>query len=250
MRIALVLALLAAGCQAQLGATGGGGGGPDAGGGGGGGDGGGGGQGDAAPDAPACFNGRVVYLAFEGVALTQAGTSDATTNQASWIGVSTANVPKYHANDANRMGQIQSITAGVTAHLASFPITVVTQRPTSGPYVMVVFGGTNQDVGSVYTYATSEHDCGDAVKSDVAWLSDVVPDSKVADYAVGAIAWGLGLNGTSDTGDCMCGWANNCQQTGSACTLGTSQPTTSNLACAGQANPQNEVAVFQQAFCQ
>ena len=40
---------------------------------------------DAAPDAAACANGRVVYLNFDGQTLTQAATSDATLNRASWM---------------------------------------------------------------------------------------------------------------------------------------------------------------------
>lgn len=207
---------------------------------------------DAPPDAPACFNGRVVYLAFEGVTLTQAATDDATHNLARWIGVTTASVPPYHATSTNRNGQISNITTAVQSILGSFPVTVVTTRPASGPYVMVVFGGTNQDVGTNYTYATSWHDCGDTVKSDVAWVSDVVPTSKAADYAVGAIAWALGLQGTNDPSDCMCGWANSCQQLASHCALHGPISTTPSSApafdCPGLAS-EDELAAFSQAFC-
>ena len=207
---------------------------------------------DAAPDAPACFNGRVVYLAFEGVTLTHAANDDATQNQARWIGVSTASLPPYHAANTNRDGQISNITSAVQSILAGFPITVVTTRPATGPYVMVAFGGTGQDVGTNYTYATSWHDCGDTVKSDVAWVSDVVPTSKAADFAVGAIAWALGLQGTNDPSDCMCGWANGCQQLSSHCALHGPILTTPASApafdCPGLAS-EDELAAFSQAFC-
>ena len=206
----------------------------------------------ATPDAPACFNGRVVFLAFEGVTLTQAMVDDATNDQASWIGVTTASIPPYHATNTNRDGQIASITSAVQTILGGFPVTVVTTRPMSGPYVMVAFGGTNQVVGTQYTYATSFHDCGDATKSDVGWVSDTVPTSKAADYAVGAIGWALGLQGTNDPTDCMCEWANSCVQSSTHCALhGPISTTTSSspaTTCPGLTT-QDENATFSQAFC-
>ena len=205
-----------------------------------------------APAAASCNNGRVVYLNFDGVTITQASTSDATQNHASWIGVTTANIPPYHATSSNRNGQISNITTTVQSILASYPITVVTTRPASGPYVMIAFGGTNQTVGSNYTYATSYHDCGDLVKSDVGWVSDTTPNSIVANTAVGTIGWSLGLQGTTDPNDCMCAWATHCTPNSTPCTLGTNQTTGTSLSpattCPGL-NPQDEHAAFDTAFC-
>jgi hypothetical protein len=204
------------------------------------------------PDAaPACANGRVVYLSFEGETLTRTAT-DATQNHAAWIGVGTANVPPFHPNLNNRTTQIQTIVDGVKSRLAATPIEVVTTRPVSGPYVMIVLGGDNGDVGSNYTYATGDHDCGDLVKSDVGWVSDAPPLSDVPDLIVGTIGWGLGLQGTSDPNNCMCGWANGCDDSSSACTLSANIATTNsqgNTTCPNQ-NPQNEVAAFSTGFCQ
>lgn len=216
--------------------------------------GGGGGQSDASVpnvDAPpACASGRQVYLAFDGVTLTRA-TTDATQNHAQWIGVGTATVPPFHPNDANRMGEIQSIVDGVKSRLAATPISVVTTRPASGPYVMIVMGGSSQIVGSSYTFATSDHDCGDTTKNDVGWVSDAPSISYVPDLIVGTIGWGLGLQGTNDPNDCMCAWANNCDSAAGACTLSASIATTQsngNTTCPNQ-NPQNEVAAFSTQFC-
>jgi hypothetical protein len=208
---------------------------------------------DAAPDAPACFNGRVIYLAFEGVTIAQAATTDATQNQAAWIGVASASVPPYQASASNRNGLANNITDGVRAALAQFPITVVTQRPAAGPYVMIAFGGTHTDVGTNYTYATGDHDCGDAVKSDLGWVSDDTPQNLVVPITVGTIGWMLGLQGTTDPNDCMCGWANSCQWSGTTCTLSPSIATTSSASpattCPGLAT-QDEQAAFHTAFCQ
>lgn len=208
---------------------------------------------DAPTTTASCNNGRVVFLNFDGVTITQGATTDATQNVASWIGVTTAKVPAYHATASNRNGQISNITAGVQAALAQFPITVVTTRPAAGPYVMIAFGGSSNTVGTNYGYATGNHDCGDLVKSDVGWVSDSTPNSIVANVAVGTIGWGLGLQGSTDPNDCMCGWAASCQWNSTTCTLGTNVTTGTSSSpattCPGL-NPQNEQAAFHTAFCQ
>ncbi|MDQ3368123.1 MAG: hypothetical protein M3680_22080 [Myxococcota bacterium] len=206
---------------------------------------------DASIDAPRC-SARVVYLNFEGATLTRATPSDATADQASWIGVSTATVPRYRTTAGDRAAQIQAITTRITTALSSIGVMVTTVRPLAGQYVMVVFGGTQTTVGSQYSFATSFHDCGDLVKNDVAWISDQVPSSKVGDFAIGAIGWGLGLNGTNSANGCMCGWSNNCDQNSTPCTLSSSIATTGALspemACPNLAT-QNEVGTFAAAFC-
>jgi hypothetical protein len=132
---------------------------------------------------------------------------------------------------------------------------------------MVVLGGANTGnggtVGTIYSYATSYHDCGDLTKNDVAWISDMTaaatgtvadaPTSYIADLVIGAVGWGLGLDGTTDPNDCMCGWANGCTSAAGACTLAPNIATqilgTNETACPGQ-NPQNERAAFNGDFCQ
>jgi hypothetical protein len=166
-------------------------------------------------------------------------------------------VPPWHQGSGTRAADILTIVAGVKSRLAMTPIDVVTTRPASGPYVMVVFGGQNTNnggtVGTVYGGATNEHDCGDLVKNDVGWVSDGPSVSYAQDLAIGAIGWGLGLNGTNDPMDCMCAWANNCSSASGACTLSASIATTTSAqpatTCPNQ-NPQNEVAAFTAKFCQ
>lgn len=254
----IAITALAAGCGAQLGDGVGGSTAADAGSGGGGG-----GQRDAGVQsgndaaAAACPNGRKVYLAFEGVTLTKAATSDSTQNRVSWISDTTAVVPPWHQGSSTRQTDIQTIVTGVRSRLAMTPIEVVTTRPASGPYVMIVLGGQNTNnggtVGTIYSYATNEHDCGDLVNNDVGWVSDAPSVSYTQDLVVGAIGWGLGLNGTNDPTDCMCAWANNCQSQAGACTLSSSIATTTSASpattCPNQ-NPQNEVAAFSTQFCQ
>jgi hypothetical protein len=256
VRALLLVVLLVSACHAELGDGGTNGNGPDASGGGGAGGGGGGGGGPDAsnnPDAALCANGRVVYLNFTGQALAAAAASDATANLASWMQIANGAAPAYRAGAATRLADITAITAGVTAQLSQFPITVVTTRPTAGPYVMIVFGGTAQQVGSRFGGAVNTLDCGDTAKSDVAWIGDAVtPNQRVINFAVGAIGFGLGLTATSDPLDCMCGWDNACQSNNSqACTLtgSISRDPAANQRCAGLTT-QDEPATFQAAFCQ
>jgi hypothetical protein len=206
-------------------------------------------------DAPAaaCPSGRKLYLHFDAIALTKAATSDSTQNLVSWMGNATVNLPGYHAASGTRAADIQTITDGIKSRLAGLPIEVVTTRPATGSYVMIVFGGSNTttpgsttQVETKYTYGTNEHDCGDLVKNDVGWVADLPALELAPDVAIAAIGWGLGLQGTSDVSGCMCGWA-----TG-ACTLSASiasTPSTGNTTCPNQ-DPQNEIAAFSTGYCQ
>lgn len=210
---------------------------------------------DAEPDAtpqPRCSNGRVVYLNFDGVTLTRAATSDATQNLAGWMTIAQGTAPRYRSGASDRLQQIQAITDGVRQQLSSFPVTVVTQRPASGPYVMIVYGGVASQVGSSYGGAVMKLDCTDAQKSDLAWVSDNVgPTQRVVNYSIGAIGFGLGLTATNDPVDCMCGWANGCQQDQTGpCKLSTmiNRDQNANQTCPGLIT-QNEEAAFDAAFC-
>lgn len=128
---------------------------------------------DAAPDAQVCASGRVLYLDFEGATLTAANTaSDATQNQAVWLGVGTATLPKFRPNAGDRATQIADTVGDIRTALAAFPeIQIVTTRPATGPYFMIGFGGAHQTANVPYLYAVNRLDCNDAAtKSDVAWV--------------------------------------------------------------------------------
>lgn len=203
---------------------------------------------------PQCYNGRVVYLNFDGVTLTAAAASDATQNRASWMTIPTGTVPPFLQGRADRAQIIQAITNGVVQQLSQFPVTVVTTRPVTGPYVMIVYGGTAANVGSNYGFAVNELDCDDSEKSDVAWISDnYTTTQRHVNTTIGAIGFGLGLTATTSTTDCMCGWANGCvKNLAVACTLSTNiaRDPAATQRCAGAAATQNEVATFSTAFCQ
>ncbi|HEY5924223.1 MAG TPA: hypothetical protein VIV11_21245 [Kofleriaceae bacterium] len=213
-------------------------------------------QNDAATNA-ACPNDRKIFLEFNGVTLQQAATSNAATNQASWLNNGTSQVPMWRSGSGTRAADIASVVAGVKTRLGTSPVEVVTTKPLAGSYVMIVFGGQSTGnggtVGTIYGGGTNDHDCGDAVKNDVGWVADGFNLSFTADLGVGAIGWGLGLNGTNDPNGCMCNWANNCQSATGACALSASIASTTSASpattCPNQ-NPQNEIAAFSTKFCQ
>ena len=204
-------------------------------------------------DAATCANGRVVYLNFDGVTLTAAATSDATQNRASWMQQQAGTAPRYRTGSANRQADITAITDGVRAQLSQFPVTVVTQRPATGSYVMIVFGGTANQVSSRFGGAVNTLDCGDLARNDVAWIGDAVtPNQRVINFTIGAIGFGLGLSATSTPTDCMCGWDNQCTaNNGAACQLSgpIARDPAANQKCAGLTT-QDEPATFRAAFCQ
>lgn len=209
---------------------------------------------DATPVATC--NQKMLFLNFEGQTLTHALTSDATKNLASWMQNNvgeTATAPAYHKNDGGRATQIQTIVDGVKAQLATFPISVVTTRPATGNYVMIVLGGTRNDVTSRYGAAVNALDCGDLVKNDVAWIADDTGSLQhVMNLIVGATGFGLGLTATNDQNDCMCGWANNCQSNDAApCKLGApiNRDDGADQTCQGVGATQDEVVTFHDAFC-
>jgi hypothetical protein len=207
------------------------------------------------PDAPvARCSGRVVYLNFEGQALTRGAPSDSTMNRASWMTITSGAAPRYQSGLATRDQLIATIVAGVRQQLSSFPITVTTTRPTTGRYVMIVYGGLRDAVGSNYTNGVNTLDCGDsATKNDLAWISDNVMTAQHAiNVSLGAIGFGIGLTATTDPADCMCGWANGCARNDTQqCRLSTMinrDPNAQQL-CPG-VSTQNEVGAFDAAFCQ
>jgi hypothetical protein len=167
------------------------------------------------PDAsPVCAS-RTVYLNFNGQTLNDAAASDATLDRASWLNTASGTATPFQQGNANRAQIIADITQGVKDALAQQvgPVNVVTTRPTTGPYVMIVYGGNSTDVGSNYGFAVNELDCNESEKSDVAWISNNYTTTlRHVNTTIGAIGFGLGLTATNDVNDCMCGWANGCQK--------------------------------------
>jgi hypothetical protein len=206
---------------------------------------------DAPADASTCPTGRVVFLNFAGDTIAQAAASDATQDQAIWVGMSngatTATMSEFRPNAADRTTQIQSVVTALQSIFAGVPeVTFVTTRPAAGPYVMIGFGGTMGQAGVPYTGAVNHLDCGDTNKNDLGWVFESATTTQAANLAAGAIGFGLGATGTTDQTDCMCGWLTQCQASGNACSF--SATAQAQVACPNETDPQNDVAILQ-AFC-
>ena len=202
-------------------------------------------------DAPPATPSRVVYLNFVGVPVLKKGTpSDAKANTASWlVGNGSGTVPPYGGSQAD----VDTIRDGVKARLAGIA-TVTVSRPTTGEYVMVMYGGTAAQAHSFYGEAVAKLDCGDLVASDVAWISGDEAPTAAIDTTIGAIGFGLGLSSVDRADDCFCSWGNNCTRSG-ACVLRNGQTRDTNVGtdpqgvqmiCPGAT--QNELTVFTTAF--
>jgi hypothetical protein len=208
---------------------------------------------DAPPQASLCNNGRVVFLNFEGGKLSRVsvGQTDATRDRADWLAAGTANIPAYKAGNAARTVEIQQIVDATRQTLGAFPIRVVTERPAAGPYHLVIFGGRASQLGNGNDAgALTGYDCGNRVINNVTWIGEKFTPQDAADYVVGAIGLGIGLVGTLDVNDCMCGWGNNCvPNPASGCTLSSS--IANDGACSnGASKTQDEVAAFHREFCE
>lgn len=204
------------------------------------------------PDtAPVCEK-RQLFLSFEGETLTDGATSDAKANVASWMtnGVTTATIPRYRTNAANRATQIQTIVDAATTRLAPFGITVVTTRPVTGDYMMIVFGGTAANAGSRFGFV-QELDCGDLVRNDVAWVDDNFPPASIPNSIVGSIGFAIGLTATLDPAGCMCAWDNDCTPNTNNCVLqdNIARDPAANQTCPGAPAIQNEITDVNSAFC-
>lgn len=243
MRVVLVGLLLLTACEARLGVDGSNNSGNDSA-----------IPGDATvidPDtAPVCQK-RQLFLSFEGETLTDGATSDAKQNVASWMsGVASATTPRYRTGAANRATQIQTIVDTTTARLAQFDITVVTTRPATGDYMMIVFGGTAANVGSRFGFV-QELDCGDLVRNDVAWVDDTFNPASIPNAIVGSIGFAIGLTATADPAGCMCAWDNDCTPNTNNCVLqdGIARDLTANQLCPGALPIQDEITDVNSAFC-
>jgi hypothetical protein len=208
---------------------------------------------DAPADANACPSGRVVFLSFGGDTLTRAAQSDATADTASWVGMSsgqtTGTLPEWRPTASDRTSQIAAVVDELEAKFSTIAPTMqfATTRPVAGPYVMIGFGGSQDNVGVPYTTAVNHLDCGDANMNDVGWVFENVADAtSVVNFAAGAIGFGMGLTGTTDSNDCMCGWLTNCQASGAACTF--SSAANAQIACNGETDPQDDTAILAN-FC-
>jgi len=160
---------------------------------------------------------RVVYLNFDGLTLTASATSDDATKDKS--GILSAAVPAgqtrviapFNVSDLASSGGmsrsqiISQVVSDMYDSHAPYNIEFVTERPASGNYSMVVFGGTCQSVAKQSNCAgIALLDCGDYMPNNITFVFPY--RLRVADLASTASqeeAHAFGLAHTTDTTDIM-----------------------------------------------
>jgi hypothetical protein len=204
---------------------------------------------DSAPDAPgfncatASSGTHKVFLALDGVTLTRAAVSDAPMNKTVLITGSAqmATIAPWRMGDANRGAQIQEVVCAVRQSLARFDVDVVTSRPASGAYEMIVIGGKATDFGIAVPANTAvamvaTNDCMNNNQLDVGWVAETpapsmpavtLPPIDTANLAVAALGIGDGLAASKSVTNCMCPAGSNEPQNCSgtnACELTNASP--------------------------
>jgi len=183
--------------------------------------GGGGGGGDTPSGGPTpspnpASGAHVYYLNFDGQTLT-AGPDDPVTNSSQLV-FGTTTLPAYLAGDPQRTTKIQAMVSEVTAILAPYDIAVVTARPASGSYDMLVAGGISP-FGAGEPFAALS-DCTGARPNHVALMFDVSTGHDAARRIIGSLGIGHGISSSDAAADCMCFGPNCTVPLPAACTIG------------------------------
>jgi hypothetical protein len=174
---------------------------------------------DASPDAMRSTV-HVYYLNFEGQALTMAAADDPAANKSSLI-MASYTVPPFLANDAQRTTKIAAIVAEVQGVLAPYDVTVTTARPASGPYDMLVAGGTpqqaglNPGVGSITSVDCNASDAHVELLFDVGFTQHAEAAQIVAMFGATHT-----IPQSTKPGDCMCYSNQACTPPQAVCTIG------------------------------
>lgn len=174
-----------------------------------------------------------LYIAFDGVTITQGDCDDSKTNCSSLVAQASTPVPAFLMAETNRQTRVTAITGMVQDALARFSVDVVTTRPATGDYWMVVAGGTSDAItGTTGVLLAARPACEATNRNSVALVFE--QDSETTDRAYAdtiAGAWGslAGLVATTQSGDCMC-IATSCAHA-QTCTWGTSAVTMPGNSC-------------------
>lgn len=200
-----------------------------------------------------------LFLAFEGVTLTAGTPSDATTDTVSFLDPSktTATIPAWKTSAADRDAQIASIVCLVRESLFAYDIEVVTTRPATGDYEMIVFGGQPLDLG--YNLSSSSGiggitatDCQNTNAKDVTWIAEHPQNNntggptaeQTANLAPAFVGVDNALIPVADAHNCMCAVANGSNvacDTSKACVFTDNAAIVHPNDCSVQAATQNQI---------
>jgi hypothetical protein len=209
----------------------------------------------ATPDAPTTCppfsatplpEGRnTLFINTEGVTLTKGACDDSRTNCTSVIADSEAVIPPFQFSlPATRDTAISMIVDHVQRSLAPYSIDVVTTRPSSGDYWMLVMGGNGVTVTGFSVYGVSPGVCDAVNRNRIGLVFDVgARDPRFyANLLLSNFGALLGLAATMQSGDCMCRSSASCDPDDvQLCTYGVDVSTDPTHACGRQTQDEPEL---------
>jgi len=229
---------------------------------------------DAAPDAPAIDASNTdagplcapsdggatgmhkLFLNFEGVTITHgagACTNDATQN-CSFIAMTDTVVQQFAMTVTNRQMLLDDIVSNMYQQLAPYSIDVVTTRPASGPYKMIVFAqcATSLMCAGPGSGSIGPVECppmrGSLNANDIAFVFEQVTGATAISYANNALfVTGLmnGLSINAQQNDCMC---HVCGSTTQLCSYSTDVAVDMNGTCLMAGQHYNEQSLLSAAL--
>ncbi|MCA9670954.1 MAG: hypothetical protein KC503_35400 [Myxococcales bacterium] len=111
----------------------------------------------------------VLYLALDGATITKGSRSDARLDESPLCGATIAAFD-HTPFGADRQQVVAELVAGVEAYYARYRLLVVTERPQSGDYQMLVVGGRPEDCQRQSIGGLAPLDCADASPRDVGFV--------------------------------------------------------------------------------
>lgn len=140
----------------------------------------------------------VIYLNFDGVTLTPGNADDATLDISS-VGLDelTGGPLLPYAGDA------PPIVSAVSDHLGSFDVCLVTERPNTGDYEMVVITGTESPFGGAIALSPGA-DCGNSNRREISFVfgsNGAIPG--LAEAVSSRIGFHIGLENGTQPADLM-----------------------------------------------
>jgi len=146
---------------------------------------------------------NIYFLNFDGQVLTP-GADDPVQNRSQLISQTVA-IPTYLAGDPKRAAKIQSIIREVKAILAPYNIKIVTSRPQSGPYDMMVAGGSSRQAGlPAGIGAVAVIDCTAALPHHVSLLFDQTTGHEAARQIIGSLGISHGISASTKPPPAAC----------------------------------------------
>jgi hypothetical protein len=166
---------------------------------------------------------HLVYLVFDGLSVTT-GSSDDPAGNVSQNLPAPFTAPPFFSDESNRVEKLALIADGARTILAAYNIEVVTERPATGDYDMIVLGGQSEDAGlQPGRLDDIPFGCNEvfALPKNISFIFEIgLPQTKR--YA-STIATSVGIiNGipiTNLDGDCLC-HPGDCKLIDALCTMG------------------------------